>query len=82
MRLGLFNVFLSLLFLLSCHVTLHAQTSNEVPFVVSYSLKGGFYDEAITVELAASLPGSQIFYTLNGDEPKGPTAKRLSLIHI
>lgn len=54
------------------------EKSNELPFVVDYSLEGGFYDDEVEIELSASLPGSRVFYTLNGDEPSGATAKRYS----
>ena len=65
-------------FLLLTFFALDAQkrSINELPFVVEYSLDGGFYDESVEIELAASLPGSRIFYTLNGDEPSGRSARR------
>ena len=65
----------SLILFVSTAAASIAQSINEIPLKVEYSLKGGFYDEAVTIQLAASLPGSKIFYTLDGDEPSGSTAK-------
>jgi len=64
-----------LMLLVSVIFTTNAQSVNEIPLTVEYSLKGGFYDDDITIQLAASLSGSNVFYTTNGDEPNGPTAK-------
>lgn len=46
---------------------------NKVPFTVTFSTEGGFYDEPVTVALH-SLPGATIRYTLNGNEPLGSDA--------
>ncbi|MEZ5057443.1 MAG: CotH kinase family protein [Saprospiraceae bacterium] len=68
---------------LACFFSLHAvgqsvmDRTNKVPFEVTYSLRGGFYDEAIQVKLS-SLPGAVILYTTNGDEPNSASAKRYS----
>ena len=42
---------------------------------VQFSIKGGFYDEAVELELY-SIPGARIFYTTTGDEPSRGAAVR------
>ena len=76
---------LLILFLLSANIllprkpaALSAQSSaptNKVPFTIEFSREGGFFDHAVLVELF-SLPGAEIFYTLDGNEPKSAAALR------
>ncbi len=53
--------------MLCCWLNLNGQATVE-PFYLKSNLQGGFYEEAVTVELYAPI-GVKIFYTTNGAVP-------------
>jgi hypothetical protein len=51
----------------------HAVLAQSQDPVVAFSLPGGFYEEAVTVELFAD-PGARVYYTIDGNKPTARTA--------
>ncbi|MCB0663589.1 MAG: chitobiase/beta-hexosaminidase C-terminal domain-containing protein, partial [Saprospiraceae bacterium] len=49
--------------------------ANKVPFEITFSTPGGFYDETLQVTLQ-SLPGATILYTLTGEDPESSKGNR------
>ena len=48
----------------------------------TFSVAGGVYDAAQSVELACATAGAEIFYTLDGTEPSSASAKYTSALNI
>jgi hypothetical protein len=70
----LHSIFLfSLLFLALTPGHCQSERLNQVPFTVTFSIEGGFYDEPVQVELH-SLPGATILFTTNGNDPQSNSA--------